>query len=558
MLGFLYHRFCILASVLVLTVWSLQAQDLAAIGQQSPFSLHGGFDARLSIYRTSQQLSYYAPFGYALSANLTASIYGISMPFSLIYSDNNRQFSQPFNRIGVSPTYKWIKVHLGYRNVHFGKFSLAGHTFLGAGVELTPGLFRFGFIKGRFNKAIRNVQGLENFIGPQYDRQGMAMKIGVGSEDHYLDLSLMSAKDDATRNKLDTAAVTPAENAVIELQTHHRFYDFITFDVEIAASGYNENSNSEQIQDEFWGRNIADRIFRVRNNTDLRFAGEASLGVAWKTAGVSLGYKYIEPDFRSMGAYTFYNDIEDITFNPYCSVYRGKIRLNGSVGVQKNNLNRVRLQQSRRFIGNINSSLIINEKLTTSLAYSNFRSDILTVQEEFLSDSFDIYQVSEQYRINTQFKLRNQPISQNIGFSIFHQSYVSESEIVRIGVQKNRQSGLSMQYNQRNPQNKLGWNAGLNYSLTNNELLNSSRVSFRGGAQKSFSDVWIVRGFATVGYTDRSDDFHFWYSSVQCQSTYKLKHRQQLNIVIAYINRQQANRTSTSDVRLNFGYGISF
>ena len=49
MLGFLYHRFCILASVLVLTVWSLQAQDLAAIGQQSPFSLHGGFDARLSI-----------------------------------------------------------------------------------------------------------------------------------------------------------------------------------------------------------------------------------------------------------------------------------------------------------------------------------------------------------------------------------------------------------------------------------------------------------------------------------------------------------------------------
>ena len=76
------------------------------------------------------------------------------MPFSLTWYNHSKKgsFYQPFNQFGISPTYKWLKVHLGYRNLTFSEFTLSGYTFLGAGVEATPGKFRFGAVYGKFNQ----------------------------------------------------------------------------------------------------------------------------------------------------------------------------------------------------------------------------------------------------------------------------------------------------------------------------------------------------------------------------------------------------------------------
>jgi len=40
----------------------------------------------------------------------------------------------------MSPYYKWITIHVGYRNINYSQFTLAGHTILGAGIELHPGI----------------------------------------------------------------------------------------------------------------------------------------------------------------------------------------------------------------------------------------------------------------------------------------------------------------------------------------------------------------------------------------------------------------------------------
>ena len=86
----------------------------------------------------------------------------------------------------MSPYYKWITIHAGYRNINYSQFTLAGHTFLGAGVELHPGIFRFGFISGRFNRAIKADTSLKSFQPYTYSNRGIAAKIGLGKGVNFL------------------------------------------------------------------------------------------------------------------------------------------------------------------------------------------------------------------------------------------------------------------------------------------------------------------------------------------------------------------------------------
>ena len=123
--------------------------------KQSPIKVSGGLNAYAGFYTASGIAARNQPTPFGLSGAVTVSLPGgISLPFSAVLGNQGTSFRQPFNQFGVSPTYKWATVHAGYRNVSFSPFTLAGHTFLGGGVELNPGKLRLGAVYGRFNKAI--------------------------------------------------------------------------------------------------------------------------------------------------------------------------------------------------------------------------------------------------------------------------------------------------------------------------------------------------------------------------------------------------------------------
>ena len=141
--------------LLVIAVSALPAQDLESLKSARPVSITGNIGLNTSFYHMSEPTIpvRQTPFAYGVNANATLSVYGISMPFSFTwYSNEKAGFRQPFNQFGISPTYKWLTVHLGYRNLSFSEFTLNGHTFLGAGVEARPGKFRQGSMFGQFNQ----------------------------------------------------------------------------------------------------------------------------------------------------------------------------------------------------------------------------------------------------------------------------------------------------------------------------------------------------------------------------------------------------------------------
>ena len=96
------------------------------------------------------------PFYWQISGNLDITIGQISLPFSATFNQQERSFTQPFNQYGVSPKYKWITAHLGYRSLSFSEYSLSGNQFLGAGLELSPekSIVKGKIVYGRFAKAV--------------------------------------------------------------------------------------------------------------------------------------------------------------------------------------------------------------------------------------------------------------------------------------------------------------------------------------------------------------------------------------------------------------------
>ncbi|MGE8377958.1 MAG: hypothetical protein ACN6PN_06385, partial [Sphingobacterium sp.] len=175
-----------------------QAQELSNITKEKPFRFDGNVELRGMFYHASGIADRMEPVNYLISGSPTISLYGWRIPFSFTLSKKQSSFQQPFNQFGLSPTYKWITLHAGYRNVTFSPYTLAGHTILGGGVELHPGKLRFGLMYGRLNRATVIDTASMSLVPYSFTRKGLAVKLGYGTSANFFDLNLLHAKDDSS------------------------------------------------------------------------------------------------------------------------------------------------------------------------------------------------------------------------------------------------------------------------------------------------------------------------------------------------------------------------
>jgi len=329
------------------------SQDLANIGKQKPFDLSGSLSMRLNTFNTTTPNSSRDPFYWTISGNPTVSIYGITLPFSLVFSDKQRDFRQPFNQFGVSPYYKKIRFHAGYRSVYFSDFTLSDHIFLGGGIEAEPSIFRFGFVYGRFMKAIEPVTDTINgqYSQPSFARKGFAAKFGMGTYNNYVDLVVLNIRDDTT-----SAGSTPekiglpgAENLVLGIKTHQQIAKIFSLDADFGLSGYTTDMRSAQLDiAEYNAIGFLNNLYTPRESSEFRLAGKASLGMHLKQFSLKLNYRRVEPDYQSMGTYYLNTDIESLTLAPSWSMFKSRLRISGSIGVQRNNLLSNKINNSLR------------------------------------------------------------------------------------------------------------------------------------------------------------------------------------------------------------------
>ncbi|NVN94439.1 MAG: hypothetical protein HXX18_04040 [Bacteroidetes bacterium] len=499
----------LLLSFLILLCFFSEAQDISTIKQQKPFTFSGNLDIRGIAYNMQGMDSRRKPFAWYIFGSPTFTFYGFSVPLSFSLSDQEKTFSQPFNQFGLSPHYKWITIHLGYRNINFSPYTLAGHTIYGAGVELKPGNFRFGFMYGRLNKGIEVDSTTGYFQAASFTRYGYAAKIGYGSQKNYLDISFLKASDDTTSinqvNIDSSKRVKPEANIVGSIVTHITLSSHLFFDGDLGLSIYTNNVNSSLKLPELEKYNF---ILPVNLSTQKYIAYSAAFGYKQKYFSLKLAYKWVEPGFKSMGSYFFNSDLEQISIAPAFQVLKNRLRFSGNIGLQRDNVRKQKTATTNRTVFSGGLNIDFTKKMGLDISISNYSMNS-TPQVSLVNRKYLLTNTSRSYSFSPRYIIAKQNISQMINgnFTLSQlidantttqsineietkMAFVSYSlNFLKTNLSLNTSVNFIINTIKSEDTKNYGLNAGINKGVFKNKIQLGTNVSYTLSQSKTSSNV---------------------------------------------------------------------
>ena len=398
---------CLLVVALSLSLQA-EAQDLTNIKSAKPFTINGSLGLSSTFYNANGIDDRQSPFTYGINANINMSLYGVvQLPFSFVwYNQQSSSFNYPsFNRFGISPKYKWITAHIGHRSMRLSEYTLNGYTFLGTGLEMTPGKLRLAAMYGKFNQNSDLDPYMLDSI-PKYTRRGWAVKAGYGTERRFIDVSLLRIGDDTKNYALSTnpQAPTPAQNLAVGLTTNFDITKKLTFSFDGSISAFTKNSkDSLEIEISGFGTSLLQKLITINMTSTYYTAFKTSL--AYKITdriGAALEYRRIDPEYQSLGTYFCNNDLELYAINANAGLWDNKLVFRGSLGVQRDNLGNTKKATSRRTVGSLSGSLNMTKNLGIDVNYSNFSTNQRPGRSPLI-DSLRLFQVNHNISVMPRF-----------------------------------------------------------------------------------------------------------------------------------------------------------
>jgi hypothetical protein len=400
----------------------------------------------------------------------------------------NQKFAFPnpfnFNRLSLHPSYKWATAHIGDVSMTFSPYTLSGHQFSGGGFELNPeGKFQISAMYGRFLKATE-YNPEEPRALTAFKRMGYGVKTAYDFNFMKLGIILFKATDDeySLENPLPVElGLTPKDNAVLSFESEFRLLDKAQIRIEYAISGVTEDT---RLIDAPASNGLLSFLLKENISTNYYNALNASFSYPAGNGTVGAGYERIDPEYKTLGAYYFNNDLENITLNASQSLFNNKVNLSVNAGLQQDNLDNAKTSDQQRIVSAINLNYTASERLGINAAYSNFQS------YTNIRDQFDyINQVGEFDNIDT---LNYRQISQNanLGFNY----------ILKKTETKQHSTNLNLVYQNSNNQQE-----GQNIEGGNNAFYNGM-AGYTLGYPKQAMTVTLAANtsYNTIGATDNS------------------------------------------------------
>ncbi len=417
-----------LLGLFLLGLWpSVQAQNLEEIGIKKGIKTSGSVNLNAIYYTASGIPIRRDPFNWFVTGNLNLTLFGYSAPFSFSYSNLQKSFSQPFNQLSFSPQYKWVKTYLGYSSMTFSPYTLAGHVFLGAGVEVSPGNWRVAAMYGRLKKATPfNLQDTTQNYNAAYQRMGYGVKVGYEQNGNEVSLNVFTAKDDETSLPfvLAESQLTAQQNVAASLKFRKTILKKLFIEGEYGFSSLNKDiranhetqpdslATPDSLKTTIQSHNLLKGLL-PENNTQRYFdAFNGSLGYQGNWYAIQLKYERVAPEYETLGAYFFNNDMENITVAPTVRLFKNMLTVAANVGVQRNNLNNERASTTNRWVGSGNLNYTPNEHWNLTGSYSNFSTytNVRPQADPFFRDPVDtlnFYQISQSYNGSASYMFGN-------------------------------------------------------------------------------------------------------------------------------------------------------
>ncbi len=461
-----------------------------------PFALSGSIGLNMRSYNAFGGPLRQDPFFYTLNTNLNVRIYQIDLPFSMILTAKNQQSSLPnlseikdafkdkipslnnrFVRFGMSPRYKWAKLHLGHRSMRFSKYTLDNLNFNGIGTELTPGKIRIAGMYGKLAKAEPVDLSLVTPNVPVYQRTGWGAKVGYGDEQSSLDFTVFKAKDDVNSIVIPTNISTQPsaeENLTLGINAQKLFFEKIRIKLEYASSAVSPNAQDATTTNS----RLTTFLMEERTTTEYSSAIDASVGYEGKSMIAGVQYRRVDPNYRTFGAYFFNRDIIDVLGNLAFNLLDNKLNVALSGGVQSNNLYLSKPATTQRFIYAANLGYATGG-FSASANYNNNTTDVGYVLNRSL-DSLNAVIITKDVGINLAYTITSTEGSQH-SFSLSGNMQDVNDDVV------NREQSAASKV----------MVANFGYSIIfSNKLRLSSRINFN---QNEIAQILIKRYGAGLG-----------------------------------------------------------
>ena len=347
------------------------------------------------------------PFTYLFTGNLNFRILNkVDVPLGVMLSQQETRFLQPNNIYGISPKYKNLTGHFGYRSMNFSRYTLNNHLFLGAGADYevptsTGPVISVSAMYGRLRRAVSGAEAIANDGQISYRRRGWGVRLGAAERNNrsnYLSFSLFRGFDDPTSISTPLLGeITPLDNLALSIGGQYRLFKKLILNAEYGASALTPDRRAEGVRGDFdipiIYRPFAGNFFSVRSGTDFNNALSGSATYSLGSARVGIRYERIDPNYRTLGNYFFQNDRENATLHGAWTGPKRRVSFSGSIGRQRNNLDTDRDTRTRRTIGSLVYSHALTDRINWSLNFSNYASTIRT-ERELLTDSLNFYQIN--------------------------------------------------------------------------------------------------------------------------------------------------------------------
>ncbi len=554
------------------------SQDLENIGSRtlenvknSPLKVNGAVSTN-GVYYNSNGRTTREPFTYFLQGNINISWLTFNMPLSYSFSNqgSNLDYQTPFkfNRLSLHPKYKWIQTHIGDVSMSFSPYTLNGFQFTGGGVELTPqGGFSISAMAGRLLKATEDDGNPQTL--PAFKRMGYGTKLGWQQDTYKIGLIGFYAKDDINSISTipDDRDITPKENLVIGLDGEVKIAEHYTLKAEYASTAITQDLRAEKSNT---SEGVAGMLFNNTESTEYYKAYKAGIDMNIDNMKVGLAYERVDPGYETLGSYFFNNDFENITLNGSRPFFNNKLDLTFNIGYQRDNLENQKAQETSRFVGAVNATLKITEKIVLSGSYSNFTTHTNKSLNQFddINDSdltdedleaLNFKQLSQNANVNINWLLvEKDNITQNLNVNYNLASSANEENgVIRVG-QANNFHNANTVYTIGFPKNALNISTSLNYNYSDIGRDDSNAYGGALDINKKFFDNKLNATFGSTYNTNNNKETVTNVLNFRANAALTVAEHHNFNLSAIQLFRSVTNQDKLREITVTFGYVYTF
>lgn len=541
------------------------AQDLSTFRKANPVMVSGSFNANAN-YQQSVN-STFDPFGYNANLQLNFRIYNlITIPLNLSYGNYGSSFNTlSIQRFGISPSYKSLKVHAGYRSFSLSPYLMNGVTLIGGGLEWSPKKFYmlafYGNMADRYNPGGEYIQFRDEKI-EFYKRRTSGFKIGFGKTTSRISIMMFHAKDNPQSGTTDSLLkynVKPKENIVVGTDLNFQFFKVISLQANAAASVFTNDVNGTSIdaneQDSIWIER-ASYLTSINTTSRYAFAYDAQLSFKIRTIQIGLKYQHVDPYYNSLGLAFLQANYDNYLATLNGSLLRNKLIIFSNLGLQYTNVNGFTGIPQQRIVMTTNLNWNINKSLSYSINYSNLNQNT-DVNVEEVNDSLRLTTNSQGWNTGLVFrpgKSKNKPHHFNLAYSHNTFDVINHDETTSRNSSQNAVAGYKL-----NIKEKWSISSSLNY---NNFSLTDNKVATRYGVLVSYTkyfkqklSVRLQSGYR-INQTDNTQDGYVLNGSFNL--VWKPFKKHQFNFSLNAFSRQTMIQTPKNEFTYRIGYFTNF